>query len=101
MSEPSVDPLVRELIEARKSQNIKQGALALLANVSRRAIIHMEGGGDVNLSTLRKLCSALGVDMHITDSTGEPLSQAPGRRPILDDVVEEQRRERFGDRERG
>lgn len=100
MTEP-VDPLVRELIEARKKQDISQSSLALLSSVSRRAIHHMEAGGDVNLSTLRKLCSALGVEMHVTDATGEPLGHARARRPILDDVVEEQRRERFGDRERG
>lgn len=89
---PAPDPLVAELIAARKRLGLTQTALAELSGVSRRAIAGMEVGGDVTLGTLRKLCDALEVEIHVQGAAAE----TAGRRPTLDDVVAEQRRERFG-----
>lgn len=99
---PSVplDPLVQQILAARKRQELTQEALSASSGVSRRAIAHMEAGGDVTLSTLRRLCQALNVELQLADPSVEAIS-GRRKRPTLDDVAEEHRQERFGPRERG
>lgn len=95
-----LDPLVEQILSARKRQHVTQEALSASSGVSRRAIAHMEAGGDVTLSTLRRLCQALNVELQVADPLAES-SSGRRKRPTLDDVAEEHRQERFGNRERG
>lgn len=96
----SLDPLVEQLLAVRKRQHVTQESLSATSGVSRRAIAHMEAGGDVTLSTLRRLCQALNVELQVADPSAESPS-GRRKRPTLDDVAEEHRQERFGNRERG
>ncbi|MBC5765633.1 helix-turn-helix domain-containing protein [Ramlibacter albus] len=58
-----LDPIVSELVRARKARGLSQQEVADKAGISRRALVAIEAGGDCTLSTLRGLCAALGVDL--------------------------------------
>ena len=58
-----IDPLVRDLANARKAQKFTQDQLAAMAGVSRRTIVLIEAGGDCTLGTLRRIATALGLEM--------------------------------------
>ena len=92
-SRSPLDPLVVQILEARKQQGYTQQNLADIAGISRRALAAIETGGDCTLSTLRSLCAALELDIQAHGASGKEM-------PTLDEVTEENRRERFG-RERG
>jgi DNA-binding XRE family transcriptional regulator len=77
-----LDELVRDIIAARKAQKLTQHQLAELAGLSRRTIVLIESGGDCTLSTLRRLTTALGLEMR---------AHTP-RLPTLDDVTRENER---------
>jgi transcriptional regulator with XRE-family HTH domain len=100
MPSAALDPLVQQILDVRKRQDLTQEALSASSGVSRRAIAHMEAGGDVTLSTLRRLCQALNVELQVADPAADTVS-GRRKRPTLDDVTEEHRQERFGPRERG
>lgn len=90
---PPLDSLVQEIVDARKHLGYSQQNLADMAGISRRALAAIETGGDCTLSTLRALCGALEIEILAHRPTGDAM-------PTLDDITEENRRERFG-RERG
>ena len=74
-----LDPVVRAIVIARREQKVTQAQLAELAGVSRRAIVMIEAGSDCSLSTLRRMTTALGMEI-------EARTFAP---PTLDDVNRE------------
>ena len=74
-----VQPLVQDIVDARKAQKLTQEQLADLAGLSRRTIVLMESGGDCTLSSLRRVTLALGLQMRAT----------PLQRPTLEDMVRE------------
>lgn len=74
-----LDPLVQDIVVARKAQKLTQQQLAEMAGLSRRTIALIESGGDCTLSTLRRLTTALGLQMQ----ANKP------RLPTLDDVTRE------------
>lgn len=74
-----LDPLVRDFVNARKAQNFTQEQLAAMAGVSRRTIVLIEAGGDCTLGTLRRIATALGLEMQ---------AYKP-RLPTLDDLTRE------------
>lgn len=74
-----LDPLIIDLVAARKAQKLTQQGLADMAGLARRTIVLVESGGDCTLSTLRRLAIALGLQMR----ANKP------RLPTLDDVTRE------------
>lgn len=62
-AEKPLDPLVAELLRARKSRGMRQQEVADKAGISRRSLVTIEAGGDCTLSTLRGLCAALDVEI--------------------------------------
>jgi DNA-binding XRE family transcriptional regulator len=87
-----LDPIVAEIVRARKARGLSQQTVADIAGISRRSLGAIEAGHDCSLSTVRALCAAVDVELQ---------AQLPKSRPTLDDVTEENRRDRFGSRERG
>ena len=77
-----LDELVRDIIAARKAQKLTQLQLAELAGLSRRTVVLIESGGDCTLGTLRRITTALGLEMR---------AHTP-RLPTLDDVTRENER---------
>jgi DNA-binding XRE family transcriptional regulator len=59
-----LDPLIQDIVRTRKSQRLTQQQVADLAGVSRRTIVLIESGGDCTLSTLRRICTALGLQIN-------------------------------------
>jgi len=79
----SLDELVRPIILERRRQRLSQQALAERAGLSRRALLMIEAGGDCTLSSLRRLYTALGLEV-----------QAHAwRAPTLDEQVARNREE--------
>ena len=74
-----LEPLVLDIVVARKAQQFTQKQLAEMAGVARRTIVLLESGGDCTLSTLRRITIALGLEMH---------AYTP-KHPTLDDVTRE------------
>ena len=74
-----LDPLIQELVHARQAQKFTQQQLADLSGVSRRTIVLIEAGGDCTLSTLRRITTALNLQMNLLTP----------RWPNLDDVLRE------------
>jgi len=74
-----LDPLVHDLVNARKVQKFTQQQLADMAGVSRRTIVLIEAGGDCTLGTLRRMATALGMEM-------QAYKPQP---PTLDDLTRE------------
>jgi len=81
------------LAEARRLRHLTQDTVAQAAGISRRALIAIEAGGDCMLSTMRKLCGVLDLDIRVVD-------HSLSARPTLDDVTEENRSVLF-DRPKG
>lgn len=75
----NLDPFIQDLVRERKAQHFTQNQLAEMSGVSRRTIVLIESGGDCTLSTLRRITSALGLQM--TAQTRYV--------PTLDDVTRE------------
>ena len=73
------DPLIQDIVRARKSQRFTQGQLAEMSGVSRRTIVLIEAGGDCTLSTLQRVTAALGLR----------LTAQVKHVPTLDDVTRE------------
>ena len=73
------DPLIQDIVRARKSQHFTQGQLAEMSGVSRRTIVLIEAGGDCTLSTLHRVTAALGLR----------LTAQVKHIPTLDDVTRE------------
>ena len=73
------DPLIQDIVRARKSQRFTQGQLAEMSGVSRRTIVLIEAGGDCTLSTLHRVTAALGLR----------LTAQVKHVPTLDDVTRE------------
>ncbi len=59
-----LDPLIQDIVRTRKSQRLSQQQVANIAGVSRRTIVLIESGGDCTLSTLRRICTALGLQIN-------------------------------------
>ncbi len=81
MDSPPKDPVVDALVRARREHKLTQAQLAERAGISRRALVAIEGGGDCNLSTLRRLLRVLDLEMKLI-----PAEYAP---PTLEDVYAE------------
>lgn len=81
MTSDSTDPLIDALVKARGDRKYTQAQLADLAGISRRALVAIEGGGDCNVSTLRRLMRALDLELRLV-----PAEYAP---PTLEDVYAE------------
>lgn len=75
----TLDPLVQDIVCARKLQKFTQQQLAEMAGLSRRTIVLIESGGDCTLSTLRRIATALGLEIR---AHAQVL-------PTLDDVTRE------------
>lgn len=75
------DPLIGALVKARRDRKYTQARLAELAGISRRALVAIEGGGDCNVSTLRRLTRVLDLELKVV-----PAEYAP---PTLEDVFAE------------
>lgn len=75
----TLDPLVQDIVRARKLQKFTQQQLAEMAGLSRRTIVLIESGGDCTLSTLRRIATALGLEIR---AYAQEL-------PTLDDVTRE------------
>ena len=73
------DPLIQDIVRARKSQRFTQSQLAEMSGVSRRTIVLIEAGGDCTLSTLQRVTAALGLR----------LTAQVKHIPTLDDVTRE------------
>lgn len=73
------DPLIQDIVRARKSQHFTQAQLAEMSGVSRRTIVLIEAGGDCTLSTLHRVTAALGLR----------LTAQIKHIPTLDDVTRE------------
>jgi DNA-binding XRE family transcriptional regulator len=73
------DPLIQDIVRARKSQHYTQSQLAEMSGVSRRTIVLIESGGDCTLSTLHRVTAALGLQ----------LTLQARHMPTLDDVTRE------------
>jgi DNA-binding XRE family transcriptional regulator len=73
------DPLIQDIVRARKSQRFTQGQLAEMSGVSRRTIVLIEAGGDCTLFTLQRVTAALGLR----------LTAQVKHIPTLDDVTRE------------
>lgn len=72
-------PLIQDLVHARKAQHFTQNQLAQMSGVSRRTVVLIESGGDCTLSTLSRIASALGLQIHAQTRY----------MPTLDDVTRE------------
>lgn len=77
----STDPLINALVKARRDRKFTQAQLADLAGISRRALVAIEGGGDCNVSTLRRLTRALDLELRLVPAEYSP--------PTLEDVYAE------------
>ena len=75
------EPVIQALIDARKERKMTQHQLADAAGISRRALVAIEGGGDCNVSTLRRLLRALDLELTSTPATYNP--------PTLEDMMAE------------
>ena len=64
-----LDPLIIDLVAARKAQKLTQQGLADMAGLARRTIVLVESGGDCTLGTLRRLAIALGLQMRSQQAT--------------------------------
>lgn len=84
-----LDAFIEKLVTTRKSLKYTQEQTALLAGISRRALVDIEAGGNLNFSTFKSLCFALDVEIVLK-------SNVVGSHPTLDDVNEENRRLFFG-----
>lgn len=82
-----LDPLVAPIRKERRKLKITQADLARMAGISRRTLVLIEGGGDCTLSTLRRLYTALALDVEAR----------PFRRPTLEDL-QKQNEEEFRER---
>jgi transcriptional regulator with XRE-family HTH domain len=72
---PKEDPIIAMLLQARKARGLRQQDVADKAFISRRALVSIEAGHDCSLSTLRRLCAALDVDI-------EAKPAHPSRAPV-------------------
>ena len=81
-----LDPLVAAIVQKRREQKLTQETVANAAGISRRALCMIEGGGDVTLSTLRRLYTAMDIEIQVK----------PHRRPTLEDMDAQNSRELFG-----
>jgi len=77
----STDPLINALVKARRDRKFTQAQLADLAGISPRALVAIEGGGDCNVSTLRRLARALDLELRLVPAEYSP--------PTLEDVYAE------------
>lgn len=62
---PRLDPLIQEIVHTRKSQKFTQSQLAEMSGVARRTIVLIESGGDCTLSTLRRITTALSLEISV------------------------------------
>lgn len=78
----------------RKTQGLSQAALAKRAKVGHSTLDALENGrlGELGLSKINRLLSALGLELAI--------QEAAGRRPTLEELLEEDRDDQGLDRKR-
>ena len=76
-SSTPVDPIVAELLRARKVLGLRQQDVADKAGISRRSLGTIESGGDCTLSTLRRLAAALAVDIEPRSTAALPAHTGP------------------------
>lgn len=60
--------IARELRAARRASGMTQQDLAAASGIGQPEISDIERGENATLSTLSRLCAALGVDLHLTEA---------------------------------
>jgi transcriptional regulator with XRE-family HTH domain len=83
-----------QIAARRRTLGLSQAALAKQAKVGHSTLDALENGrlGELGLSKIIRLLSALGLELKI--------QEAAGRRPTLEDLVEEDRDDQSLDRRR-
>jgi transcriptional regulator with XRE-family HTH domain len=83
-----------QIAARRRTLGLSQSALAKQAKVGHSTLDALENGrlGELGLSKIIRLLSALGLELKI--------QEAAGRRPTLDDLMEEDRDDQSLDRRR-
>ena len=81
-----------QIATKRKALGLTQAMLARQAKVGHSTLDALENGrlGELGLSKIAKLLSALGLELRI--------QEAAGRRPTLDEIMEEDRNDQSLDR---
>jgi transcriptional regulator with XRE-family HTH domain len=83
-----------QIAARRKTLGLSQAALAKQAKVGHSTLDALENGrvGELGLSKIVRLLSTLGMELHIQESAG--------RRPTLEELMEEDRDDQSLDRRR-
>lgn len=83
--------LTEQLVARRKAIGLTQTALAKQAKVSRSTIDALENGriGELGYNKITNILAALGLELSLRESTP--------RRPTLDDLMAEERKEEHDD----
>jgi transcriptional regulator with XRE-family HTH domain len=81
-----------QIASKRKSLRLSQSDLAQSAKISRATLDALENGriGELGFTKISKILSALGLELKI--------QEAGGRRPTLDELLEEERNDQGLDR---
>jgi transcriptional regulator with XRE-family HTH domain len=89
-----LDSIGERIAARRKMLGLSQAALAKQAKVGHSTLDALENGrlGELGLSKIIKLLSALGLELNI--------QEAAGRRPTLEELMEENRDDQGLDRRR-
>jgi len=84
----------KQIAERRKALKLSQAELSRLAGLSRATLDALENGrtGELGFSKITKLLTVLGLELK--------LQRATGRRPTLDELLEEDRHDQSLDRSR-
>jgi transcriptional regulator with XRE-family HTH domain len=90
----SLPSISEQIATKRKALRLSQTALAKKAGVSRSTIDGLENGrlGELGYSKIAKILAALGLELTLRETTG--------RRPTLEDLMEEEKDDQGLDRRR-
>lgn len=90
----TLSSIAARIAARRKALGISQAALAKRAGIGRSTLDALENGrlGELGLSKILRLLSALGLEFQLQD--------AAGHRPTLDELLEEDRNDQSLDRRR-
>jgi transcriptional regulator with XRE-family HTH domain len=90
----TLSSIAARIAARRKALGMSQAALAKRAGIGRSTLDALENGrlGELGFSKILRLLSALGLELQ--------LQEAAGRRPTLDELLEEDRNDQSLDRRR-
>ena len=90
----SLSSLSEQIAKKRKSLGLSQSALAKKARIGLSTLDALENGrlGELGFTRITNILSALGLELK--------LQEASGRRPTLDELMEEDNRDQGLDRRR-